>query len=249
MPKLTGIIKLEGTIGGMTFYKSKDGYCIREKGGVSAERIKKDPKYARTRENNQEFAYAMQSAKLIRNSIQQLIVGTADGNSATRLNQIMLKIGKSDTTSIRGQRNPQTGLVNASSKTMLKLFDFNSKAELGNVLLKQWTITATTGVIGISNLIPLNDLICPNDATHFSISGAVGVYNFTTGTYDIKFTNVVNAAIGNSVVPITLTPSALPSGTGIKFYFLKIDCFQLVNGLQYALQNSAGNSLSIIEVV
>ena len=33
MARQKGIIKLKGTIGDITFYKSKDGYIAREKGG------------------------------------------------------------------------------------------------------------------------------------------------------------------------------------------------------------------------
>jgi hypothetical protein len=39
MAQQKGIIKLDGTIGGITFYKSKDGYLAREKGGVSAKEL------------------------------------------------------------------------------------------------------------------------------------------------------------------------------------------------------------------
>ena len=63
MAQQKSILKLKGTIGGITFYKSKDGYLAREKGGVDASRIANDPGFARTRENGAEFANA---ASLIR---------------------------------------------------------------------------------------------------------------------------------------------------------------------------------------
>ena len=55
MAKQKGIIKLDGTIGGITFYKSQDGYLAREKGGVPADRIANDPAFQRIRENGEEF--------------------------------------------------------------------------------------------------------------------------------------------------------------------------------------------------
>jgi hypothetical protein len=48
MARQKGLIKLDGTIGGITFYKSKDGYLAREKGGVCADRIANDPNFQRT---------------------------------------------------------------------------------------------------------------------------------------------------------------------------------------------------------
>ena len=59
MAKQKGIIKLDGTIGGITFYKSQDGYLAREKGGVPAEKIANDPAFQRTRENGEEFGLAV----------------------------------------------------------------------------------------------------------------------------------------------------------------------------------------------
>ena len=49
-------IKLQGKVGDLSFFKTKNGYQARVKGGVSADRIKSDPAYQRTRENNVEFA-------------------------------------------------------------------------------------------------------------------------------------------------------------------------------------------------
>jgi hypothetical protein len=49
MARQKGIIKLEGTIGDITFHKSKDGYIAKEKGGIPANRIAHDPNFQRTR--------------------------------------------------------------------------------------------------------------------------------------------------------------------------------------------------------
>lgn len=51
MAKLKGILKIEGTLDELTFYKTQDGHLVKTKGGVSAERIANDPNFQRTREN------------------------------------------------------------------------------------------------------------------------------------------------------------------------------------------------------
>ena len=43
MTRQKGIIKLKGTIGNITFYKTKDGHLAHEKGGIDASRIASDP--------------------------------------------------------------------------------------------------------------------------------------------------------------------------------------------------------------
>ena len=66
MAKQKGIIKLEGTIGDITFYKSQDGYLAREKGGIDANRIASDPAFQRTRENGSEFGAAGKAGKMLK---------------------------------------------------------------------------------------------------------------------------------------------------------------------------------------
>ena len=65
MARQRSIIKVDGTIGGITFYKSKDGYLAREKGGIPAERIANDPAFQRTRENGAEFGRAGKAGKVL----------------------------------------------------------------------------------------------------------------------------------------------------------------------------------------
>ena len=48
MARQKGLIKLDGTIGGITFYKSQDGYLAREKGGVDGDRIANDPNFQKS---------------------------------------------------------------------------------------------------------------------------------------------------------------------------------------------------------
>jgi hypothetical protein len=63
MAQQKGIIPLQGTIGNITFYKSKDGFMAREKGSLDASRIATDPAFQRTRENGAEFGRAGKAGK------------------------------------------------------------------------------------------------------------------------------------------------------------------------------------------
>ncbi|MGV8944939.1 MAG: hypothetical protein ACOH1N_00795 [Lutibacter sp.] len=45
MARQTGIIKLKGTIGDISFYKTSDGHLAREKGGIDKSRIANDPAF------------------------------------------------------------------------------------------------------------------------------------------------------------------------------------------------------------
>ena len=176
------------------------------------------------------------------------MMNASDSLVTSRVTRLMTDELKLDSTSARGARKPANGLSLATGKTLLKGFNFNGNSILSGVLFKPFTVNTTTGVISIANLIPQTDIAFPQGATHISLTGAMGNINFATGVWDVKLTNVQNLMINTNNSSVTLTPTAVPAGTGIKVLLLKLEFFQLLNGVQYPLKNGAYNSLSIIEV-
>ncbi|MEP7168807.1 MAG: hypothetical protein ABI855_05505 [Bacteroidota bacterium] len=246
--KQKGMIKLEGTSDDITFYKSKDGYLARAKGGVSKERIKNDPKFARVRENDSEFGLAAKAGKYLRDAVKSLMKNARDFRVSSRLTLLMSKIAKLDTTSVRGQRNVGVAIALPTAMAMLKGFEFNIKSQMGSILFKPFTVNTVTGVIIINNLVPVNDIIVPQGTTHVTLRGAYSNVNFADGVSNTEYTNEVNLPIDGTSTTVTLTPAAVPAGTGTKIYLLQIEFFQEVNAVQYELNNGSFNALVIAEV-
>jgi hypothetical protein len=248
MAKLGGIIKLEGTLDNLTFYKSKDGHLVRTKGGVSKERIQNDPAFERTRENGSEFGAAASSGKLLRTSVRNLLMRAKDSRVASRLTQTMIKVKNFDTTSARGERAVSVGLATTDGKELLKGFNFNNRAIIGSVLFAPYTVDNATGEIAFASLNPVNDIAYPSGATHVSLTSAFAKIDFSTGENSIEISSTVNLPIGNTSASQSMTPTAVPTGTGNDFHLLLIEFFQEVNGSQYILKNGAFNVLSIVDV-
>lgn len=249
MARQTGLFTLKGTLDNVTFYKSKDGNIAKMKTSIDKERIKNDPNFARTRENGAEFGSIATTGKLFRDTLRNITANVADRTLLTRVTQIMSKIKNLDATSIRGARNVGVGISTAPAKALLKGFEFNSSSFLASVLYKPYVLVPATGVITIAGLVPATDVVFPAGATHMSLTGGFANLNFATGAIDFKMTNVQNLAINAPSTAVTLTPTAVPAGTGTKIYLLKIEFFQQVNGVQYSLKNGSNNALRIIEVL
>ena len=249
MARQSGLIKIKGTLDNVNFYKTKDGDLARMKTSVDATRIANDPAFARTRENGAEFGNSARSGKLTRDNLRPISLNATDGRVVARLTKLMTQIKNLDTTSARGQRNVGVAMATAQAKALLKGFEFNRDALLSSLLFKPWALNTTTGVITIAALAPALDIIYPEGATHVSLTGAYANINYATGVADVKLTNVQNLPISATSSAITLTPTAVPAGTGAKLFLLKIEFFQLVNNVQYSLKNGAYNALRIIEVI
>lgn len=248
MAKLNGIIKLEGTLDNLTFYKGKEGYLVRTKGGVSKERIKNDPAFERTRENGSEFGHSATSGKLLRTSVRNLMIRAKDNRVSSRVTQVMTKVKNEDTGSVRGQRNVASGLSTPQGKEVLKGFDFNNRALLNSVLFAPYSLDNATGEIVIPDMIPTNDISYPGGATHVNLSSAFIKVDFEAGTHSIEYSPTVNLAIDTTSETQTLTPAAVPTGSGNDIYVILIEFFQEINGVQYPLKNGAYNVLNIIDV-
>ncbi len=249
MARQKGIIKLTGKVGDLSFYKSKDGYLAREKGGVEAERIKNDPAFVRTRENGAEFGSAASSGKVLRDAIRPMLQNASDGRVASRLTKLMTQIKNLDGTSIRGARNVGVGIAVPEAKALLKGFNFNNQAILGSILFNAYAVDPGTGEISVTGLVPANEISAPSGATHITLRGAWAKIDFATGETDIQQTNAVNLPIDGTTTDVILTPTSAPTGTGTDLYLLMIEFFQEVNGAQYSLKNGAYNALSIVEVI
>lgn len=248
MARQKGIIKLKGTIGDITFYKSKDGHLAREKGGVDASRIANDPAFQRTRENGSEFGRAGKAGKTLRTALRTLLLNSADSKMVSRLTQTMVKVIQADVTNERGLRNVIDG-----EAELLAGFEFNIGGKLGGTLFAPYvgTIDRVSGDISVAidSFVPSNMIAAPSGTTHFKIISAGAEIDFEAESFVVSTSetaiiawdatataaiNQVNAVTANSSKPLFLA-------LGVEFY-------QEVNGKMYPLKNGAYNPLSLVQV-
>ena len=248
MARQKGIIKLKGTIGDITFYKTQDGHLAREKGGIDANRIASDPAFQRTRENGSEFGRAGKAGKVLRTALRALLLNSADGRMVSRLTQAMVKVIQADMVRVRGLRNVIDGEVD-----LLVGFEFNIRGKLGTSLFAPFVanIDRVAGeiTVDLASFIPANMIAAPSGTTHFKIISAGAEIDFEAETFIethsetaiLPWNSVATAAISqvNAVTPASTKPLFL--ALGVEFY-------QEVNGQMYPLKNGAFNPLSVVKV-
>lgn len=248
MAKLKSLIKLEGTMEDLTFYKGSEGYLVRTKGGVSKNRIMNDPAFARTRENGNEFGSIASSGKLLRNALGPMIFKAKDSKMTSRLVKVMGQIKNLDSVSARGLRNVAEGLTNPTATTLLEGFDFNARATLGSVLNSIITVDTGTGAVSIAGYNPLEQMRSPDGATHFSFQVGFLQVDFATGAYELTQSTETVYPLTNGIISPVLTPTSTPTIGGTNMHFILIEFFQEVNGTQYMLNNGAFNVLNLLKM-
>lgn len=248
MAQQKGILPLRGTIGNITFYKSKEGYLAREKGGIDAKRIATDPAFQRTRENGLEFGRAGKAGKLLRNSVRALLQNASDSRMVSRLTRRMMEVIQADKVSPRGHRNVADGETG-----LLEGFEFNITGKLSTTLYVPYTtsIDRITGIltVDIPAFVPANMITAPAGTTHFRINTAGVEIDFAQGIYTSEPASLEEMAWDNeSTAVISSSHSVSANSTHPLFILLGIEFLQEVNGSMYPLKNGAFNALAIIKV-
>jgi hypothetical protein len=239
---------LKGTIGDITFYKSKDGYIAREKGGVDAKRIANDPAFQRTRENGSEFGRAGKAGKTLRMALRTLLLNSSDSRMVSRLTQLMIKVIQADLVNERGLRNVIDG-----EAELLNGFDFNITGKLVTTLFAPFTgaIDRVSGEISIdlASFIPATMIAAPSGTTHFKIISGGAAIDFEAETF-------VSSNSETAVLPWDMTPTVAinhlnvvtPNSTKPLFLALGVEFYQGVNGRMYPLKNGSYNPLALVQV-
>lgn len=248
MARQTSIFQFEGTIGDLCFYKTKHGYLVRSKGGVSKKRIKNDPAYERVRENNGDFKRAAQAGKLFRNALRSLLQPIDDKSITNRVMSTMTKVIQADQVNPRGQRTVKDGDV-----LLLEGFQCNGSCPLGKTLHAPFTahIDRPSGrmIVDIPTFSPAAMIASPEGATHFRLFSGGAAIDFEKGNYDLTTSESAYLPITRKKTgPIVLLPKVTPGALSPLFLLLGIEFSQLVNGKQIALRDGGFNALAVVKV-
>jgi len=248
MARQGGIIPLQGTIGNITFYKSKAGYLAREKGGIDAKRLATDPAFVRTRENGEEFGRAGKAGKLLRAAFRAMVQRASDTYMVGRLTKEFVKVIQEDQVSVRGKRNVIDG-----EAELLQGFEFNVNGRLQSTLYAPYAavIDRATGELRVSipSFVAGDMIAAPAGATHYKITYGGAEIDFEAETFVNSFQTTGERPIDNTqTAPFDLVASVPPNSTKVLFVALGIEFLQSVNGLLYSLKNGAYNAMSIVAV-
>ncbi len=248
MAKQKGIFKIEGTLGGVTFFKTADGHLVREKGGIEANRIKNDPAFQRTRENGDEFGRAGKAGALLRQAVRPLLQLSNNRLVTSRLLGEMIKVIRADSNSVRGLRNVLDG-----ETELLEGFDFNINAKFSSSFFGKYetVISRPTGelMIVLSQFSPAQAVAAPTGTSHFKVVSAGTAVDFTNGQF-VTATNETEYLPWNNVnrEPVKLAHQVGPDNKNPLFLLMGLQFYQEVNTEMYPLKSGSYNSLAIVKV-
>jgi len=265
MARQKGIIRIKGSLGGITFYQQEGENLSRETNGPSKEKIASDANFRRTRENNQEFAGSAAAGKALRLGLQTYLDVMSDSRvTSSLMKQFRIMINRADS-GTRGQRPVEI----LKHKDLLVGFNFNRFTLFDSVFLAPYSVTVnadrTAATITIPDFSTDNSIHVPKGATHFKIISAVTVlssYEFDESSKKYVPTDVAsnahNASASSIFIPIggyvgsiteltpTITPAPALLATSALVACIAVEFYQMVASRPYLLAQS--NSMKITNV-
>lgn len=246
MAQQTGIIGIQGTVGGLVF--AKDG-SIRQKPASNKAAFAGSASMARTRENASEFGEAASAGKLVRDALRQAIQSASDKKLVARLTQKMREIISLDEDNDRGGRQ-----VLKENTAGLLGFNFNAGAGLSQTLFFSYGVELASRdvTLSVAGINPQTDVAAPQGATHYEVVYAAAALSFDTKTFAVATVAAplgpqpLSGALGAQSVVATLP--ADPAATDVVLGVLGINFYQELNGKMYPLNNNGSNPLAVVYV-
>lgn len=216
--------------------------------GVTADRIKNDPLFERTRENMAEFTRAGKAAKLLRGIFREVTINARDKITQARLTQLFSRIINTDGVSARGERT-----VNNGDLLQLQSFNFNERAGIGDILYVRCpvTINRVTGEVQVSipAFVPRTMVKGAPGTTHFRIVAAAAAINFETGNYEHALQETAELPWDHDPTAATALNLTLPANSlDTIVVALGLELYQRVNARSYALKTGEYNAATIVKV-
>ena len=250
MARLKGILKLRGTLGGLTFYQRKDmkgATLVKQKNTLTKERIRTDPAFERTRENYREFGRVNTLGAVIRRGAAVLLERAPDPSVTTRLVSALSKVKQCDAVHGRGNRTAGEGLRTEAGRSLLRGFDFNGKSPLDSVLLCPFALEADHGLV-LSGLVPAHMLRFPAGATHVAFRTGVLAVAVDGEASVLHCSPVVTVPLDSETTNLLLRPAEVPTVHGFWLWVVLLEFFQETNGERYPLHDRSYNVLHLLDV-
>lgn len=217
MARQMGHLPIRGTIDGLTFYlHPDDGYLVRAKSSLTAEKVMNHRDFRRFVASGKEFGEAIYAGHLIRKSFEGILFPIADGKLSSRMNSATLDVVYSDTVSEGGERRFDKG--NAG---LLKGFEFNVKHELDHVFTGNYQIIRNKEndelYISIPGFTIASKMNPPEYASHFEFIAARTIVNFEQGVYKNVIGKTIMMPLSQPVTEnmrFILPPKPLDGGIG-----------------------------------
>lgn len=237
MAKVTGIVALQGTLDGVTFYKLNGKQVARMAGGgFNGHAIRTKASMQRVRENGIEFGHCSRVNKVFRQAINTFHEAYKFTSLHGHLMTLFTQLKNLDSVSIRGQRRVDLGLQTDVGKALLKTFNFTPQSQLAKVFPFEAVFDGSNFSMHYPN-IDMSKVLFPDGVTHLKLLYGVLDIDFEHLTYTRYAASplLIDTNYGGGLLQLGLATAPILQHTGVVVLGMRL--YQELDGVLYALQD------------
>lgn len=249
MAKNQGIVRLRGSIDGVTYTEGVHGRLSRSKSSLNKAKMDANPKYHMLRQLQKELGMYSKFGASLRSGFASELQRVKAFRGVPRLNQLLHAIKEEDALNRVGKRNVLTGLGTLKGRQHLTGFDFYGKTTVLSLLNRDFELDFTAGTATILQFEPEVDVQSPAKATHIGFKLILMGMSITT----VEISTVKSAEV---VVPMDQAPTDLILSTNgllsvhdTMFGIVQLLFYQEINGFKELIAlDSAALTLLTVEL-
>jgi hypothetical protein len=250
MAKASGIINIQGTIGGINLYMLNGELIARsDSGGFQSNDLKYGANHVRTRETGNEFVRCSSTGKYLRQSLFEVLPPKEYDGQPQHVVKLMTNLRDCDEISLRGQRNAGMGADTEKGRALLKGFTFNSGVYLDSIFRMPIEVDADGGGMTVGGFDASKGFSFPAGATHCRLRFGVLRFDFGTERRAASYAEPMLIGRDEVVAGFHLGVDAVPVGVGLVLPFLKVEFLQQVGGEMFVFKGKEFGVLEILGVV
>ena len=248
MAKQTGVVKLNGTLQGITFYQLGDKQVARRKTSLDKKRLSTDPAFARSRVAYNALGTGAKAYNVLKHALHPYLLQSADTRQAGRGSAMMAKVVRADNVSAPAEQK-----IRKEHLHLLKGFEGNKEAALSTVMDLNVSVNIDRSKGEVTIEVPAHSpkgvIASPEGATHYQVVAIAGAADFdsrktTRNAKEMEWTKLSSKTVAKWKETLSLDAAGdLPVivGVGIRFAIVE-------HGKEYMMHNKAFNAFKVVEV-
>lgn len=245
MAKNQSIVRLRGSIDGVTYTEGVNGKLSRSRSSLTKAKMDANPKFRKLRQMQSELGSYARFGALLRSGAKSELVRVKPYRGVQRINKLFNEIKNEDPVHRMGKRTVMEGLNTVRGRNLLLDFDFYGTSSVSALLEKQFVVDLATGEARITAFNPIRDLLVPDLATHVQFKAVFIGLDSEESVVSTKRSPEVVLPIADVEADLVLQSAGLPDVSVALFYVVQILFINEVNGFREMLETNAFTILDI----
>jgi hypothetical protein len=247
MAKNLGIVRLKGSIDGVTYTEGVYGSVSRSQTSLTKKKMDANPNFDTLRKYQREMGMYSKCGALLRRGLGMELRTVKAMRVMQRLNGVLNKVKNEDGVHPLGARTVQGGLQEARGRARVLGYDFYGRTTVMHLLDSVIELDEATGVVRLEDFVAGAMVKAPDRATHVELKAVMMGLDLEHEMVSVTRSEPVILPLDGVMGTVVLTPEGLPEVREVVLYMVQVLFHEEFNGF-LELMGRESAALTVLQV-